>query len=324
MTHLLRVAPQAPRPSFAPNYPGGRFSLVPVDIIEASMRLGVLSRHVAALSFLASLAYLVAIVDAGVLEFDLLFPRNETYTPTPFMPVVFGVRNAKLAQHLQARISVRIDNATDLGAPGETYSRSLARANVSSAEPYFEYSFIHDTFATDGRWRITWYVRYRSCLEDENGSHRGKTTYNETTAGVSFFTMRNDGRPIDLVAITANDKTCPKEQGVTIDVTDATVKVADPMGDPGTPDLYTCAVVAASTPTPTPSPCLIKIDSAAAASISTSLWLQRCNDWLESDDPDDCPPGSPFGPPKNSGQQLAVVGVACLTAAMGALGFFLL
>lgn len=116
----------------------------------------------------------------------------------------------------------------------------------------------------------------------------------------------------------------PEAKGVTIDVTDATVKVTDSVGNPGTPDLYTCAVVAAPTLTPVPSPCLIKIDLAAAASIFTSMWLPRCNNWLESDDPDDCPPGSPFGPPANAAQELAVVGVACLTAAIGALGFLLL
>lgn len=69
---------------------------------------------------------------------------------------------------------------------------------------------------------------YNSCLEDEDGVHRGEITINSTTKQMTQFTMKNDGQVVDLVAITANDKTCPEEQGVTIEVSDATADVAKP------------------------------------------------------------------------------------------------
>ncbi|KAK4155344.1 hypothetical protein C8A00DRAFT_13646 [Chaetomidium leptoderma] len=53
-------------------------------------------------SLVASLAWLGAIVNAaGVLEVDLVFPRNETYAPPTYMPVIFAFRNPELARHVR-------------------------------------------------------------------------------------------------------------------------------------------------------------------------------------------------------------------------------
>jgi hypothetical protein len=40
----------------------------------------------------------------GIFEVDLLFPRNETYTPQALMPVVFAMQNPTLASPLGAFI----------------------------------------------------------------------------------------------------------------------------------------------------------------------------------------------------------------------------
>jgi hypothetical protein len=265
--------------------------------------------------FLALLAGLGNIVGAaGVLEVDLVFPRtNETYAPRANMPIVFGFRNAKLAQHLRPIIHVTIG-----GTDGLYYSQKMRSMDWTSAEPLFDYTFIRDMFTNEGEWWISWKLYWRSCAEDEDGVFSGGTITNHTTRRTPF-TIKNDGQAFDLVAITANDETCPEEQGVAISVTDTTTAVARPNDGwslPWTPH-YTCVAVASSTPTPTANPCLLKIDAVFDANISASLHRGLCRNWNDTDDPADCPP-------RNSAQRLAVVGVACLAAVFGGVGFLVL
>ncbi|KAH6853323.1 hypothetical protein B0I37DRAFT_358996 [Chaetomium sp. MPI-CAGE-AT-0009] len=269
--------------------------------------------------FLASLAWFGNVVGAaGVLEVDLVFPRtNETYAPRANMPIVFGFRNAKLAQHLRPIIQVTIRGNDDI-----FYSETMRSVNWTSAEPLFEYTFIRDMFTNEGQWWIFWELYWTSCAEDEDGVFSGETITNHTSRRTAF-TIKDDGQVFDLVAITANDETCPEEQGVAINVTDTTTNVSRPHDGwslPWTPH-YTCVAVASSTPTPTPNPCLVKIDSAVDASISVALHRGLCNNWNDTDNPEDCPPGTLGGPPKNAAQQLAVVGLGCLAAAFGGVLF---
>jgi hypothetical protein len=233
------------------------------------------------------------------------------------MPIVFGFRNAKLAQHLRPTIQVTIG-----GADRRAYSETMRSVNWTSADPLFKYTFVRDMFTNEGERWISWDLYWRSCAEDEAGLFSGGTITNHTTRRTAFA-IKNDGQAFDLVAITANDETCPEEQGVAIGVTDTTAAVARPNDGwslPWTPH-YTCVAVASSTPTPTANPCLVKIDAAFDASISTALHLGLCNNWNDTDDPADCPPGTFGGPPKNAAQRLAVVRVACLAAVFGGVGF---
>ncbi|KAA8649670.1 uncharacterized protein ATNIH1004_002341 [Aspergillus tanneri] len=49
-----------------------------------------------------------AIVGAsGVLEVDLVFPRNETYAPTDYFPVVFALQNAERARYLKSQLKLQ-------------------------------------------------------------------------------------------------------------------------------------------------------------------------------------------------------------------------
>lgn len=112
---------------------------------------------------------------------------------------------------------------------------------------------------------------------------------------------------------TANNKTCPKELGVAINVTDQTFEV------PSWVDRYLgdeCAVVVSSTPTPTPYPCRVKIDSVVAASMSASLTSWLCNGYNPLSD---CPPQDD----ESTAERLVVMDVACLSAVVGVVGFIL-
>ena len=51
----------------------------------------------------------MAMADAtGIVEFDAIFPRNETYELMPLMPVVFAVRNPGLARALGTKLRYTI------------------------------------------------------------------------------------------------------------------------------------------------------------------------------------------------------------------------
>ncbi|KFY31336.1 hypothetical protein V493_01199 [Pseudogymnoascus sp. VKM F-4281 (FW-2241)] len=122
-----------------------------------------------------------------------------------------------------------------------------------------------------------------------------------------LFTTEKSAPEIDLVAVT-NNKTCPTELGVAINVTDTTMTV--PFGvDWSGGD--TCAVVASSNPTPTADPCWAKIDSTAVASMSASLAATLCTG---------------INPPVNcsndesAAQQLVVVGVSVVGVSSRGLG----
>ncbi|KAK4148753.1 hypothetical protein C8A00DRAFT_19471 [Chaetomidium leptoderma] len=271
-------------------------------------------------SLVASLAFLGgAIVDAaGVLEIDMVFPRdNQTYEPTPYMPIVFALRNAELAQYLRPSISARLLNLSasraDVGHGVMTYP-PLEWANFSSQEPYFTYEFQGSRFATEGNWSIFWDVAWGSCKEDEDGVFRGDVVYNHSSTYRINIDIKNGGQVADLVAATANGNSCFND-GVAINVTDQLVNVTNLRHSNPGPPFETCVVVASSTPTPTPDPCLVKIDSAVAASISASLTAKLCNRFN--------PPSDIDCPPESAAQRLAVAGVVCLAAAVGAFGFIL-
>ncbi len=86
----------------------------------------------------ACLACLGAVVDAagGVLEVDMVFPRNETYAPTDSMPIIFAFQNAELARYLHHQIHYSVRNRSDLtGTPLLTFPHDFRGTNWSGHDP---------------------------------------------------------------------------------------------------------------------------------------------------------------------------------------------
>ncbi|KAF7173729.1 hypothetical protein CNMCM6106_007766 [Aspergillus hiratsukae] len=256
-----------------------------------------------------------AIINASsVLEVDLVFPRNETYAPTEWFPIVFAFQNPKSAKYLNFDLSYNLWNLDDRNN-SLTRSHDLRWANWSSHDPYFAHEFL-SSFRVQGRWKLDWSLSWQSCDEYafEHNPLRADMIRNTSTKS-TWFTIQDSAPTVDLVAATAN-KSCPGEYGVAIDVTDKTMQV--PMwvnwaGGEYTDD--TCAVVASS-PTPTPDPCRVDIDSTIVASMTASLKARLCD---SLNPPADCPKVD-----ESAAQQLAVFSVSCLLTAFGALGFFLM
>lgn len=56
--------------------------------------------------------------NSNVFEVDTLFPRNETYTPQPLMPIVFGVQNPQLAKSLEVYMTWDLWEGNNYSSPG--------------------------------------------------------------------------------------------------------------------------------------------------------------------------------------------------------------
>ncbi|OKP13587.1 hypothetical protein PENSUB_778 [Penicillium subrubescens] len=153
---------------------------------------------------------------SGVLETDLLFPRNKTYAPTEWFPVVFGVQNPELAPHVDLDISFTIQNANNMSDI----------INNTNKNPYYFYAYFSD-FRTRGRWRVAWNVHWKSCNEfalfNTSMLPRARMITN-FTGWSTWFTIEEDGAPADIVADTARDS-CPDEFAVPIIVTNHTIRV---------------------------------------------------------------------------------------------------
>ncbi|KAE8152019.1 hypothetical protein BDV25DRAFT_128314 [Aspergillus avenaceus] len=254
---------------------------------------------------------IIGTTTATILEVDVVFPRNETYAPNFWFPIVFAFQNAKSAELLNFYITFDIWNWHKNLGESYGYSHELKWANWSSHEPYFEYRFV-DHLMREGHWRLQWTVSWQSCNEIAPPGNLGqKMIENDTTWYVNFAT-NNSAPAVDLVAATANKTTCARELGHAINVTDRTM---DSDLSANWARRWTCAVVASSTPTPTPDPCRVTIDSANAASMTASWNAKLCKGL---NPPPDCPKK------RSASQQLRVVGTSCVLAASGALGFLLL
>ena len=275
-------------------------------------------------ALVAPLASLVVAADvttaspgAGVVEVDVIFPRNQTYAPTnDTVPVVFAIQNPALASYVNVEIGFYIVHESDVDKwPPPSlvaWDHWLKWATISPDEPYYFSNFFSQTYeikAASGRFRLVWDVYWYNCsFFDADGS-----LWNDTRAAERYvdFAIQSGGRPMDLVAATASGEPCGPEFGVAINVTSQTVAVPAARqaswGGNGT-----CHVLAEDGPTPTADPCRVQVSSAVVASMSASREAEMCAAR------GDC------GRKSSAAQPLAVASVAGLAAVFGAVGFFLM
>ena len=262
-----------------------------------------------------------ASITPGVVEVDLVFPRNDSYAPTPVLPVVFAVQNSALAPSIAPYISLTIWNWNNMSDTIVTDHFVLTWENFSSSDPFFVHHS-YTGFNNEGNWWLTWHVVYQSCTEESLQSPFSRRRIITNSTGWSIgFTTENSTRELDVAAAINDKKSCSEQLhlerlGVAVNVTNA-LRVPDSASSEwlGRGDM--CAVVASATPTP--DPCRATMDSAAAASISSAVAARLC---ALRDPTLSCPPKDERG--ENTAQQLAVGGLACLAAAFGALSYILM
>jgi hypothetical protein len=257
---------------------------------------------------------------SGVVEVDLVFPRNDTYAPGPYVPIVFAVQNPKLAALLELEIDFQVLNATngsivDQGSFGDYWkTEDFNSTNTSSSSPELLYRH-YEKLNTEGKWILLWTVYWRNCTD---GSRERETDLNYNTQNLPIiFTTKKSAQEIDLVDVTKDDN-CSLNQGMAFNIT-GTKEVTGP------PDIgEQCAVLGNTTVTPTP--CAVKIDSTAASSMSAALTASLCSDQYQMlveagriPEPQvSCPTD------ESAAQQLLVGGMTCLMVGIGALSYLLL
>ncbi|PGG95336.1 hypothetical protein AJ79_10116 [Helicocarpus griseus UAMH5409] len=243
----------------------------------------------------ACMGAIIDLTTGGLLEVDLVFPRNETYPSDENMPIVFAFQHPENARYIQPFISYKVFYLNEHGGPNNfLYTHyDLAWADWTTVpNPYFVYKHWNKFNGKEGRWRLVWSLETIHCSEDSfvNFSSPG-LSYN-VTSGYVEFTTEKSAPEIDLVASTANMSNC-KEAGVVVDVGEKTLDVpayVEWRGDRNA--AKKCAVMAPPTADPieepATDPCRVKIDSAIAQNIaaSASSKAEQCN-WLNP--PPDCP-----------------------------------
>ncbi|GIK06328.1 hypothetical protein Aspvir_001975 [Aspergillus viridinutans] len=262
----------------------------------------------------------VAIVStAHAVEVDLVFPRNETYSPAEWFPIVFAVQNPQSAELLNLRISYDIRKDTNRNNQ-TTLNHDLRWANwSSSADPYLAYQYVRD-LNTTGIWIVTWELYWQSCDEEalaNGGEHDG--VFEHYYSWWQHFTI-DDSAPktVDLIAATAN-ATCPEDRNaVAINVNDTTMHSPPGVNAAGRDTCVVTANSTASATRTTPDPCRVAIDADSAVSMAAVHQKLLCDRLINPNPPEDCPAE------ENGAQQLAALGVPCFLAAFGVVAFALL
>lgn len=226
----------------------------------------------------------IADTTKGNAEVDVIFPRNDTFAPTPLLPVVFAIQNTAVASQLNLRLSYRV---FPYGQPNATTDYEQIRLNGVPPNETTAYvnSFVGGLLDEEGTWEFYWQLRWNNCTAGDGGdTDFARDT--EEPVNHFVFTTHKDGSKPDLVAASGGDK-CGDTQGIGFEVQDV-IHVPPPYN---ADQLTSCANIAV--PTPTPTPCSASMATDAAESISASITHAAC---LAATPLIECPENNVGGP----------------------------
>ncbi|PWY84445.1 hypothetical protein BO83DRAFT_352971 [Aspergillus eucalypticola CBS 122712] len=219
-------------------------------------------------------AYGRASITPGVTEIDLIFPHNDSYSPSPLTPIIFAIQNPRLLSSFNPTISYSIEQENVEAK--ESYTTSglihLVNTNHTRSDPYFLYWSV-GSLDIEGTFVFAWELQMFNCSHSPQ-SDALTFGYLDTLRHQFHFSMKNGTLPPDFAAATA-DSTC--EQSIAQAVQVPELLDVPPTRTWGAPS---CAPTVG--PYPTPSPCQVKIDSTAAASISSALTSSACRNPLRT------------------------------------------
>lgn len=206
---------------------------------------------------------------SGTLEVDLIFPRNDTYDPGSYFPVLFAIQNPQLAVPLDLQIDYVIwPSTTNTSAP-HNFLR-MGGTNIKDANPYFVWDRAPKWHEMEDDWLIVWTATVTNCSTADgnvaNVTHRVTPGY----GNVARFTTKKGAKQPDFVAATS-ENTCADTRAFTYNVTGV---VDMPNMPPFGSGQKNCTLL--SWPRPDPNPCAVKIDTAKAANITKNLENIKC------------------------------------------------
>ncbi len=192
----------------------------------------------------------------GIVEVDLVFPRNETYRPGA-VPILFAIQNSALAVPLTMRISWTLWEDSGNRTKMADGTRHLLCDELGQSDPFFSAESVNPAVTTDyeATWVLLWNVQSQNCT----GSQKDSRVSHLTQLQQVTFTTKKGAQEPDVLQGTA---ACARSPGITFNVTD-TVPVYAPLNE----GRATCNVLA-SGPPPAANVCAIAIGPAVAATMT--------------------------------------------------------
>jgi hypothetical protein len=196
----------------------------------------------------------------ATVEVDFIFPRNETYTPTPVFPIVFAIQNLAAASPI-GPLEISWTIMKD-GSDQPLYAEHTVEDNTDSTDPHYVNLWTGglDGAEAAGTYQLYWMVIFSRCLGQK-----------DSVGGISDSRGNNFTFTIDPGAqqpnLSADLDACPAQN--------ATIMIEEswPVDFKDSPR-SSCGVV--SRRDPPASPCAVKLDSAAASSIAAEVTASAC------------------------------------------------
>lgn len=248
----------------------------------------------------------LAVVHAAV-HVDLAFPRNQTYAPSPTLPIIFAIQNPSFARALRLEININIWKMSNMNKTRKGEWIGIDHTGLFKGDMHFAYVAMGGLKA-EGQYALQWDTRSKNCSGTPPGEQALFYKSNMETRMMFFTITTDESAPETDLAAATNNQDCHQEPGVSFDVS-GTMEVPEEhrwiMGE-------RCAVMGPSKLTA--DPCRVQINASAASSIAASMKRQAC-DHLYLNEP------IGFDCSRSAAHQLAAASVVFITAAMGAVGF---
>lgn len=197
----------------------------------------------------------------ATVEFDLVFPRNDTYAPSAAFPIVFAIQNPLAAVPMWPYFEWILENSTARILFGllSAYTDNLSN---NTSGPYFAVDTmdLFNSSTKDGVFWLQWGPMVNNCT---NGPFWGG--WNNTGQSV-VFTIKDGAQP---PSIATSPTDCPIEP-VTFNVT-REIQI-----DPGQEFDGTHTVCPVLGIPPQPTPCAVQVDAAAASSLASMATMSAC------------------------------------------------
>ena len=218
-------------------------------------------------------------LSTGITEFHQIFPRNETYAPSPLFPIVFAFQNPTIAQSLTPSVSSTLfkwnQSTSDWDVNDTAHFVFENMGNASDSEPFFIHNVFGGNLDTEAYWSFAWGLTWINCTEGEG---RQIFPYAGRFNNHIRFTTRKGGQEPDFVS-SSDNSLCSDFPSFTWNIT----KIGEPYprGYPGQWCAYFSPVK------PDPKPCEAQVDAKVQESILASATNAFCRGLENVDCPSD-------------------------------------